>query len=291
MTRIFFFLFFIIVPVKVVAQDKIPSLSDKDIKGLKIQRVRSFTGESLYGYIDGGADLYLEYGFSELSVTDLTVKRSRLKTEIWKMTGPEPAFGIFSVSRFRCPFKPAFTGMACQNKHQVQFCRGRFYVNVISEGESKADSSAMYDVSSLIAGRLADERPDLSEYLADPDQQKIPEESVLVTGRIGINNGATDFEPFFRGTSGFRALIFKDNGNTIVSVIFRDGQSLDKFMRIHSWTVLPEVGKSTVMPSGEKVMRKSLLHLVIEIKEASSFDLKMEVENSSRQILPLVTTE
>ncbi|MRR38815.1 hypothetical protein EG829_30030, partial [bacterium] len=39
-------------------QPDMPLLVQGDVPGLEIRSVQSFAGKALYGYIDGGADLY-----------------------------------------------------------------------------------------------------------------------------------------------------------------------------------------------------------------------------------------
>ena len=51
------------------AQDKddFPILSVGDVEGMKIERTEYYDGNALWGLINGGADIYLEYGFDELA--------------------------------------------------------------------------------------------------------------------------------------------------------------------------------------------------------------------------------
>ena len=48
-----------------------PTIDKTDLPGAKISSSRTFNGTSLFGYIDGGAELYLEYGFSAVLVTEI----------------------------------------------------------------------------------------------------------------------------------------------------------------------------------------------------------------------------
>lgn len=67
------------------------------MNGVESAQSRTFTETSLYGYINGGAELYLEYGFDTLLVTELVIEGSDIKAEVYRMKDPEAAFGIFSV--------------------------------------------------------------------------------------------------------------------------------------------------------------------------------------------------
>ena len=53
------------------AQSDIPRVTLSDIPGGVILRSEQFDGNSLWGYIDGGADIYLEYGFEKVRVEEI----------------------------------------------------------------------------------------------------------------------------------------------------------------------------------------------------------------------------
>jgi len=56
-----------------------------------------FKGEDLFVYIDGGADIYLEYGFVQVLVQDYRNPAGHgMSLEIFEMTSAESAFGIFT---------------------------------------------------------------------------------------------------------------------------------------------------------------------------------------------------
>jgi hypothetical protein len=246
-----------------------PAIGKTEIKGAVITQVRSFTGESLYGYIDGGADLYLEYGFSGLHVTEFTKEKSVIKVEVWKMNDQESAFGIFSVSRFRCRSHPAFTDLACQNKYQLQFCKGNYYVNIINESATPADSVISTEAATLLAGKIPGKPLNLRKYLPDIDSGLLINESKLVRGRLGVNNGVPDIEAYFRDSGDFIALILPEPEKFVLSVKFSDMNALRKFADQHNWGSIPENGKSAVMRSGESVTRKDEKQVVIEIPVGS----------------------
>ncbi len=77
-----------------------PLIRKGDLPGAKFLSSRNYNGAALFGYIDGGAELYLEYGFLVVSVTEITFMDGKYKTEIYKINGPEEDFCIFSVSKY-----------------------------------------------------------------------------------------------------------------------------------------------------------------------------------------------
>jgi len=73
-----------------------------------------FAGEDLFTYIDGGAEIYFEYGFRRVIVQDYrTDAGSRLSLEIFEMDSPDSAYGIYTFKRSQRG-EPVSLGDECQ---------------------------------------------------------------------------------------------------------------------------------------------------------------------------------
>lgn len=59
----------------------------------------TYNPDSLYQYIDGGADLYLLYDFKTLLHQDFKSGATELTADIYEMSQPEDAFGIYASER------------------------------------------------------------------------------------------------------------------------------------------------------------------------------------------------
>lgn len=82
-------------PAVMLAVDGIPGWTrDGDVE--------TYTKEGLYGYIDGGAEIVLQYGFRELAVfkfkpATTPAASKELILEIYRMESGEAAFGLYST--------------------------------------------------------------------------------------------------------------------------------------------------------------------------------------------------
>ena len=61
-----------------------------------------YNKEGLYGYIDGGAEIVLQYGFRELAVSRFkpaaaSGSEKEIVLEIYRMSSGEAAFGLYST--------------------------------------------------------------------------------------------------------------------------------------------------------------------------------------------------
>ena len=251
--------------LKSQVHEVLPSIDNNDLPEAKFSSVRTFSGESLYGYIDGGADLYLEYGFTGVIVKEFVYLKGKYKTEVYKMINPEAAYGIFSVSRFRCRTRPAVSTYTCQNKYQLQICTGPYYINIINESGSSADSSASLIIGKKIVDKISEPPADLIQFLPGTAAETVRNESCLVKGRLGIINGAPDLDGYLKGLEGFTAVILKTAGKTLISVKFENREALEKFGALHGWELDKLSESAYKMTGGEEVRKLNDNHLLIEI--------------------------
>jgi len=234
-----------------------PTISKADLPRAEFSTPRIFNGSALFGYINGGAELYLEYGFSAVSVTEIEYMQGKYKTEIYKMTGPEEAFGIFSVSKYRCLDMPALTEFTCRTKYQLQFCKGPYYISIINGTGTKTDSIASVTMGKIMTNKIKEGELDLSAYLPGISEELIHTKCILAKGKLGIMNGSPDHEDFFQGMTDYTAVIVHGEKKTI-SAKFNNDESLKKFMELHSI-------QDDTLESGGKVKKIAGNHLLIEL--------------------------
>lgn len=230
-----------------------PVITGEDLPHAKISEPRKFTGSSLFGYIDGGAELYLEYGFTEAVITDIETNGRKFKCEIYKMNGAREAFGIFSVSKFRCASFPPVAEFSCQTKYQLQFCKGPFYISIISRTGSEADSSEMLILGKIIADKITAHEIDLSGYFPDTEMELIKRNVFMAKGRLGIVNGDPDLEDFFMGAKGYIAFILKSPEKSIISVRFLKSEDYNDFLKLHRWNTLSLNSGITISEQNESI--------------------------------------
>lgn len=201
------------------------------MNGVESVHSRTFTETSLYGYINGGAELYLEYGFDTLMVTEMVIEGSDIKAEVYRMKDPEAAFGIFSVSRFRCNGGVKLTEHLCRSAYQLQFCKGPYYVSIINDTGSEADQKRSADLATLMIGNIAEPPFDAGGFYADAVDEETMRGAVLVRGPLGIYNGIPGLSDRLGTASEYSALLIRHGSDTIASLRFNSDNSAEEFMR------------------------------------------------------------
>ncbi len=241
-----------------------PVITAIDLPEAGFSSPRNFTGSSLFGYINGGAELYLEYGFSGAVITEIAMTDGKYKTEIYKMNGPEEAFGIFSVSKFRCTAMPGVAEYSCQTKYQLQYCKGPYYISIINGSGTKSDSINMLRLGRIIAGKISEPGIDLSAYIPGISKDNAVSVCFLAKGRLGVVNGSPDLEDYFKEAEGYSALILNSADRTVISVKFRDSETFADFLGLHHWNATDLTGAG-IKSDNETVRKKAENHLLIEI--------------------------
>mgnify|MGYP001264817157 CR=1 FL=1 len=179
------------------AQDLTVKLIPSDIPDGQIIRTEQYDHNSLWGYIDGGADLYLEYGFSKVTAQEVLIDSFHFKVDIYEMNSPEAAFGIFSVSHKKCPGSDSLAQFVCSSPHHLQCVSGNFYISIINDNGTEEEQDISRFLAKKILSKLLQAKLELPLFfkkeLFSPHINKLK----FVKGRLGIENGVPDLADIF----------------------------------------------------------------------------------------------
>lgn len=181
-----------------------PELKDGDVPGLKVLRTEYYDHRSLWGYMDGAADLYLEYGFSKLIFQEIEVSGKKFRFELFKMTSPESAFGIYSISggvadtSSGIPFYHIFT------PYQFLAAADSFYISITGEDSSALSRKCSGDISAVIAAMLKGRSSiSLPAVFTAESLKKSVREIKFIKGVLGLQNSLPEWEEKFEGIENF----------------------------------------------------------------------------------------
>jgi hypothetical protein len=152
-------------------------------------RRTTFNGNSLWGYINGGADIYLEYGFDSVVVHDINFRGGRIRFDLYAMSDPKAAYGIYSVYSLSCNSKEGPGHFNCGTRWQLQTVRGRFYLSAILSAGSPEEYAYALSIANIL---LAD--ADAGQFEpGDPFRSgafnSIPGRIKYSRGLLGLENG------------------------------------------------------------------------------------------------------
>ena len=166
--------------------------------GGRITRTETYQGRSLSGYMNGGAELFHEYGFVALSAQEVAVVGAgEITVEVFRMSSARAALGIYSVSRHGCADADSVTIHVCEGAYQVQGTAKENYIRIQSGTDTPADRKARRGLFAALARRLGQETVALSSYFRNTRNV------MLMAGPLGVQNGMPDLEEVLDGVEGF----------------------------------------------------------------------------------------
>jgi hypothetical protein len=132
---------------------------------VEVKRERVFTGTGLYGFMNGGADLYMEYGVKNLTVRDVVFEGDDYTVEIYEMPSQEDAFGIYSLHTFKCQRADTLGCLDCLSPYQLQAVSGNKYVSVVFPSGSRVAMAKADEVIRKYVSMDSGENPVIPEVL------------------------------------------------------------------------------------------------------------------------------
>ncbi|MDF9828895.1 DUF6599 family protein [Parabacteroides sp. PF5-6] len=134
---------------------------------LSITRERVFTGAGLYGFMNGGADLYLEYEVYRLTNRDIEYKGEKYTVDIYELPTPEDAYGIYSMNVFRCERADTLDCIDCLSPYQLQAVDGNKFISVVFPSGSNAAKQLADEVLRQYQPMKGETKPAIPKALID----------------------------------------------------------------------------------------------------------------------------
>jgi hypothetical protein len=120
-----------------------------------IEQPESYTGATLYTYMDGGADFYVKQGFSELYVRRYGRGNERFIVELFEMKDASAASRLYQSSRRPNEEKELAGGcLASITSTEIQAARGRYYLVGRNEDPLISRNDALIELSRNVLNRL-----------------------------------------------------------------------------------------------------------------------------------------
>ncbi len=151
--------------------------------------VQKFNGENLFQMIDGGADIYHEYGFQQVVSQDYSNGFGNLLTvEIYQMASPAAAYGMYS-------FKIGTSGRAVDlgqqayfEEYYVNIWQGDLLITIIGSDSNQKTVQAIEQMGRTICGSysVSGAIPTLAQHLTQGELSLFHAKYVL--GDLGVMN-------------------------------------------------------------------------------------------------------
>ncbi len=135
-----------------------------------------YSPDTLFEYINGGAELFLAYGFIELMVRQFSEEGNpahRVTLEIYNMGTVENAFGVSKAEQGGDPYTLPGGAEGQLGNGMLQFYKGAFYVNIFLPPTSKAFPAVAEEIGKTIESRIKGSfsKPDVFNLLPQLDRR------------------------------------------------------------------------------------------------------------------------
>lgn len=146
-----------------------------------------YNRETLYDYMDGGAEVYLAFDFRQVWTRKYSAPGGKEMTlDIFDMGSPEEAYGIFSCDR-----DDPGAGIGQDSEYGfglLRFRQGRFFVTVMTAEEDEVAGKAVLDVGRAVVKVLGPPGPgpDMVGFL--PRESLRPDRTSYFHGNVSLNN-------------------------------------------------------------------------------------------------------
>jgi hypothetical protein len=152
-----------------------------------------YSGEDLYLYINGGAEIYHEYGFKQVLVQDYeSIHHHSLSLEIYEMANPMSAYGIFSF-KTRPEAQDIDIGWQTRlDDYYLNCWKGPYLITVTGFDQEPETMQGLQELARKVTEKInvslekENLLPDILKRL--PEANRIPGSMVYLLGNISFSN-------------------------------------------------------------------------------------------------------
>ncbi len=245
-------------------------LLPNDIKGLwkKDGESQNYKRDDLFIYINGGAEIYHEYGFEKIIVQNYSTTNGKsISLEIFEMTGPDAAYGIYTFKRSQDGKSIEAGRQGRLEGYYLNFWKGKYLITLTGFDEDKETINGLINIANAVDAKIdgKSEIPSLVKRL--PEQGLIKPSIKYIKGNIGLfNSYAFFYENVFSVEECVRAdyqskysvFIFSYKNDEDSQKIFNKAKK--KFMTSTNYNNFSIVDDGSFIVTGNK---KKLIHIRI----------------------------
>jgi len=162
---------------------------------------RTFIQKDLFNHIDGGAELFLEFGFAKLLVQTYTDGKKELDLELYEMTEPAAALGIFLMNAGRETAWPEIHARNSSEDAQIAAVKGRFFLKINNYEPGANRRPIMVALAKAVLAGIGD-APAGDMFVRLPAAGRIPGSERLIRGPVALQPYYTFGEGDILGLNG-----------------------------------------------------------------------------------------
>jgi hypothetical protein len=150
---------------------------------------RIYKGESLYEYINGGAEIYHEYGFEQVITQDYSNKAGEsLSLEIFEMEDATAAYGIYTFKTGTTGKRISLGNQAVLESYYINLWQAQFVVTISAFSQSEEMQQILITFAEFVCEKLptGGKPPEIINIL--PKENKVEGSLKYIEGKIALYN-------------------------------------------------------------------------------------------------------
>ncbi len=163
---------------------------DGDIPNWNLKdSVETYFGEDLFMYINGGADMYLEYGFDEVATGRyLNYISNNILVDIYKMSSIDAAYGIYTLSSTSKGKPQDFGDQSLLYDYYLDLWKGPYFMRFTANKKENGMIDTLVVFAKTISSKISinGKKPLLTQAFFLPGMEI--RNVKYITGIIGLNN-------------------------------------------------------------------------------------------------------
>ena len=157
----------------------------------RTEKLAVFIQSDLFNHIDGGADLFLEFGFERVWVQRYAKEaKAELVLEVYKMQSPESALGVYLMKCGRETPRPEIPARNSSEVAQFTILKGKYFILIDNFGGGESLVPAMESLAKSILKSIPDDRASSRLFDILPKKDRLAGSERLIRGPVA-------FQPFY----------------------------------------------------------------------------------------------
>jgi MauM/NapG family ferredoxin protein len=151
--------------------------------------ISEYRDETLYDFLNGGAELYFDYGIAAVASVEYTTGEGEpVEVSVYDMGSPEGAFGIYSNMRYPGADFVAVGNEGMLSASSLDFYKGRYYCRIVAFGTGPGTEAAVMALGRALASGIpeAGSPPALLDVL--PRGHRVERSEKYFSRPIALNN-------------------------------------------------------------------------------------------------------
>lgn len=156
---------------------------------------QQYEGEDLFLYIDGGAEVYNEYGFKRVVVQEYINENGKsISLEIFEMTSQESAYGIYTFKTSSLGKRLSVGDQGCLEDYYLNFWKGKFLVTLTGFDEDEETIQGLTEIAHAVEAKIINggDIPFLVTLV--PDEDLVKSSIKYFKGNLGLSNSYSFFK-------------------------------------------------------------------------------------------------